>query len=70
MILLSNKKKDYQQGGGSKSRKIILHENYSYNDIDLDNNLRLEQNKKTILKKINEVSEQEIDFLNKLVNVI
>ena len=33
-------------------------------------NLKLEQNKRTILKKINEMSEQEIDLLNKLKNVI
>lgn len=70
MILLSDKRKDQQKGGGSKSRQIILNENYSYDDIDLDNNLRLEENKKTILKKINEVSENEIYFLNKLVKVI
>lgn len=70
MILLSDKKKDLQKGGGLNSKKIILHENYSYNDIDLDNNLKLEKNKETILKKINEISEKEMDVLNELVKVI
>lgn len=73
MILLSKTLVEKVGGGKNillKSRPIILHENYAYEDIDLDNNYKLEQNKKTIMKKINDLSENEIDVLDKVKKMI
>jgi hypothetical protein len=63
----------------SKKSKIILHNDYSFEDIELDNkdiNLKIDKTKTTTLKnnfiieKIQKMLKNEIQFLGKLSNSI
>jgi hypothetical protein len=63
--------------GGSKKTKIILHDNYSFEDPELDNHLIIKDTKthkysekenKIIIEKIHKMLKNEINFLEKLSN--
>jgi len=63
--------------GGSKKTKIILHDNYSFEDPELDNHLIIKDTKthkysekenKIIIEKIHKMLKNEINFLGKLFN--
>ena len=71
-----NSDMNYDMNGGmSKKTKIILHNNYSFDDIELDNNTNIINSKthkysstdnKFIIDKLHQMLKNEIQFLDKL----